>query len=96
MSPHVVYDTGFVFVFLSLTLCPVLVSPTHQTLPGGSGVPYQLSWWLSMHPMVSLRWIFSRLQTSYGTVCPSHTAQSLGSLWAPLSYTPGSLVMGLY
>lgn len=42
-----------------------------------------LSWGLSIHPMVSLRWIFSRLQSSYGTVCPSHTAQSLGNCGPP-------------
>lgn len=57
-----------------------------QLSPGGS--PYT--------PIVSLRWIFSRLQSSYGTVCPSHTAQSLGNPWASqdetLSSTPEPLV----
>jgi hypothetical protein len=70
--------------FLSLALCPVLVSPTPQTLPRGSGLFSQPS--PSGFPytaMVSLRWIFSRLQSSYGTVCPSHKAQSLGNCGPP-------------
>lgn len=72
--------------FLSLALCPVLVSPTPQTLPRGSGLFSQPS--PSGFPytaMVSLRWIFSRLQSSYGTVCLFRSLRVL--LIAP----PGSL-----